>query len=271
MNRHPLLLSAASAAIVVALLWPSEAQAQRRRVVRVAPARSIFFVGGYYSPFYDPWCPHFWYPYGFYPPYGYQGPYGPYASVRIQVTPREAEVFIGGYLAGTVDDFDGFFQRLRLDPGEHEIEIHLAGYRSVRQKLFLTPGGTFRVRHTLEPLQPGDTQDPRPTPPPAAPGSAPRDRAPYGPGPRRDEPRPSRSDERSAYGTLSIRVQPSDAEVVIDGERWEGPQADERLVVQVPAGPHRVEIRKDGYQTFSSDVQVRPGETNSLNVSLRQR
>jgi signal transduction histidine kinase len=39
------------------------------------------------------------------------------ASVRLEITPRSAQVFIDGYVAGTVDDFDGIYQRLRLRAG----------------------------------------------------------------------------------------------------------------------------------------------------------
>ena len=41
--------------------------------------------------------------------------------------------------------------------------------------------------------------------------------------------------------------------------------------VQVSEGTHHVEVRRAGYQSFSSDVQVRRGETVPLNVSLLAR
>ena len=37
--------------------------------------------------------------------------------------PRNAEVYVDGRYAGIVDDYDGTFQRLDLEPGSHEIEI----------------------------------------------------------------------------------------------------------------------------------------------------
>ena len=74
--------------------------------------------------------------------------------------------------------------------------------------------------------------------------------------------------EASRFGVLSIRVQPPNADVLIDGQRWRGPESEERLVIQVSEGTHRVEVQKDGYQKFSTDVQVRRGETAPLNVSL---
>jgi hypothetical protein len=73
------------------------------------------------------------------------------------------------------------------------------------------------------------------------------------------------------FGTLSLRVQPAGAEVLVDGEPWQGPEGAERLVIQVAQGSHRVEIRKEGFVTFTTEVQVRPGDTLPLNVSLPRR
>ncbi len=77
--------------------------------------------------------------------------------------------------------------------------------------------------------------------------------------------------ESSSFGTVVIHVQPGDSEILIDGERWRGPAGEERLVVQLPEGPHHVEIQKDGFRQFSGEVQVRRGETTPLNVSLTRR
>jgi hypothetical protein len=59
--------------------------------------------------------------------------------------------------------------------------------------------------------------------------------------------------------------------VLIDGERWQGSAGDEHLLVQLRAGSHRVEVRKDAFETFASDVHIKPGETTPLNVSLSAR
>jgi uncharacterized membrane protein len=67
---------------------------------------------------------------------------------------------------------------------------------------------------------------------------------------------------------LALRVQPGDAVVTIDGERWEGSRNADRLVVELAPGVHRVEIRKEGYRPYSSDVMLRSGETQALNVAL---
>jgi uncharacterized membrane protein len=39
-------------------------------------------------------------------------------------------------------------------------------------------------------------------------------------------------------------------------------------VVQLSPGPHVVEIRLGGYRTFSTEVQIRDGQTTPLNISL---
>ena len=67
---------------------------------------------------------------------------------------------------------------------------------------------------------------------------------------------------------MAIRVQPRDATVTIDGERWDTAPDSERLAVQLPAGPHRVEIRKDGFGGYASTVDVRRGSETPLNASL---
>jgi hypothetical protein len=202
------------------------------------------------------------YPYG-----GYR--YGPESDLKIEVTPKEASVYVDGYFAGIVDEFDGTFQRLHVMPGEHEIVIHLDGHRSIRERLYLSPNATRKIVGTLERLAPGDTPEPAPQPTqpptPAAGSSGGR------PMPRRGMPPPppgAAARPRDGHGaTMMIRVQPADAEVLIDGERWNGPDG-ERLVVQVTDGRHRVEVRKEGYQPFTTEVDMRGGETLPLNVSL---
>ena len=76
--------------------------------------------------------------------------------------------------------------------------------------------------------------------------------------------------QRADFGTLSIQVRPSDADVFIDGERWTGSGENGPLQVQLSPGTHRVEIRSAGRQTFSRDITIRSGETTPLNVALTQ-
>ena len=91
-----------------------------------------------------------------------------YSSARIQVTPKHAEVYVDGYMAGTVDDFDGFLQRLDVPPGEHELTLYLDGYRTIRQKVLFRPGATVKISQAMEPLPPGESNEPRPQADPEA-------------------------------------------------------------------------------------------------------
>jgi hypothetical protein len=268
-----LILAIGTAALVTAPVLQEVAHAQARRARRVAalPRPGGIVVAAYYrplflSPFYDPFYDPWWFPYryGWFPPPGY-GAYRNMASLRLQVSPRDTEVFVDGYYAGIVDDFDGMFQRLHLEPGEHDVTLYLAGHRPVTQKIFLQHDGTFRIRHTMEPLAGGEIEQPRPVP---STRPAPGERQ-HIVRARRDAPRDAdivRGDP--SFGAIAIRVQPTDAEVLIDGERWEGPQDDEALVVQVAPGMHRIEVRKNGYRSYTAQVDVTAAETSPINISL---
>src|SRR5471032_1575380 len=94
------------------------------------------------------------YPYP-YPPV-YRAGYGAEGSLRIEATPKDAEVYVDGYYAGIVDDFDGVFQRLHTRPGAHEIELYLDGFRTVKQNVYLPVNDTFKIKYTMEKLAAGE-------------------------------------------------------------------------------------------------------------------
>ena len=325
MNSKRFSLFVCAAAMLV-MLWPADAAAQRGRGGRPGGHRgggTHVSVGvgvgyghyGYYSPFYNPfyfgvgfgWYSGYpWYPWGGgwgYPYHAYPYYYGPgyyysgWASVRVEMKPREAQVFVDGYYAGLVNDFDGVFQRLDVSPGNHEIAVYLQGYHTYRQQMMFRPGAGYHLKAMLEPLPPGAPPEPQPQP---APGSRTRDpyarpngygppeRAPYGaqgeepygpppggegrtvPLPERRQPQrpPAGQYNASDFGTLTLRVQPGDAVVTIDGERWDSPEAGSRLVVQLAGGQHRIEVQKAGYRPYSTSIEIRPGESQALNISL---
>jgi hypothetical protein len=236
-------------------------------------------VYGYPYPYYR--YPLFAYPY-FYDPfwwgfsgfqYGYPYPYPyPYyyqtAELRIQVQPKQAEVYIDGYLVGTVDSFDGVFQRLDVPLGEHEISVYSPGYRSISQRMLFRPRESYHIKDVMQPLPAGEQGEPRPAPAPRPQGGGPGGPPPQGPPPPRGERRlPDRDTHADRFGTLSVRVQPADAQISIDGERWDAPGG-ERISVQLSEGMHRIEVHKEGYRTYTSTISVRAGETTTLNVSL---
>lgn len=95
--------------------------------------------------------------------------------VKVKVTPKDAAVYVDGYYTGRVDDFDGVFQRLYTLSGPHEVVVYKPGYRSLRERLYLSPLSTRTIRGELVPLGPGepDPGPPVPEPAPAIPGDAP--------------------------------------------------------------------------------------------------
>ena len=139
------------------------------------PYRSTFSLGFYAGyPFYG-------YPYSYGYPYAYGYPYGSYVyasrygypyggygyggygyggygyggygygggeaygGVRIQDAPRDAQVFVDGYYAGIVDDFDGPFQHLSLEAGSHQIEIRAPGFPPMTFDVNVQPGRTLNL------------------------------------------------------------------------------------------------------------------------------
>jgi len=183
------------------------------------------------------------------------------------VTPKDAEVYVDGYRVGTVDDFDGTFQRLRVPPGGHELTLYRDGFKTVHQSLHVSSGSTLKVSYEMQPLAAGEVAEPRPTPPPDEGEGPPETRS----SPQAPQRRPPAARAVAGFGTLAIRVQPTDAIVLIDGERWQTSSAEGRLIVDVPQGPHRIEIRKEGFDTYSAEITTSQGETVPLNVSLRSR
>lgn len=262
-----------------ALLWvgpldlPAAAE-QRRPTVqrrqppqRQVPPRYHAVPRTYYFPPVDLRLDFYYHPYfGFY--YGpYYGPFypfpGPFATlsrfstsaVRTRVKPVEAEVYINGYYAGIVDDFDGVFQRLYVPSGEHEIALRLDGYEPFRRKVYVAPGDTFDLVHQMRPIGPGESREPPPAPRPLPEAWV-------------DEAiAPPADMMASPFGVLIMRIQPADAQIVVDNEAWPAAQAE--LVIHLPAGRHHIEVRKDGFEPFVSDVDLTEGQTRRLNVMLQ--
>lgn len=276
MSRARLLRFMAAAGVCAAVLtsWPIEAAAQRRGRVAVrggvVVAPRVFLGYGYYDPFWwGGWGPA-WGP-------GWYGPYGPgyfgngAGSARLRVTPKQAEVYVDGYLAGTVDDFDGVFQRLDVPPGEHELTLYLDGFETITQTLLFRPGATIDIRQQMRALANGESNGPRPTAAtsPQSPGATDPAMGPGGPGGRRapfpDAPPPPPD---SAFGTLAVRVQPANATLLVDGEEWHAPEGGGPILIDLPEGPHEIEVRVEGRPPYQRTVQVRAGRTMPLNVSV---
>jgi hypothetical protein len=117
---------------------------------------------GYYGPAFSPYPSYGGYGYGNYAygnGYGYgPGPYSPWQAsgydiggIRLRIRPRDAQVFVDGYYAGLVDDFDGTFQSLRLEQGGHKLEIHMPGFEDLELDVHVQPGRTITLSEVLRP------------------------------------------------------------------------------------------------------------------------
>ena len=109
---------------------------------------------GYF--YYDPYRLYGGYaPAGGYTPYGYSDSYRrPFSTfdigeLRLDVSPRHAQVYVDGYYAGVVDDYDGAFQALKLEPGAYRIEITAPGYESLTFDVRLNPSQKIRYQGDL--------------------------------------------------------------------------------------------------------------------------
>jgi hypothetical protein len=247
------------------------------------------YPGGGYYPGYPGYYPGWgggyywgsWWPYGSWGWYGgyYGSPWGWYGgggggtvyhtveresgSLRVLVDPSEARVYVDGYYAGTVDDFDGLLQRLNVAPGRHEIALKLEGYKTHRVKVYVTPDTTTKLHYELEKGQ-GETFE-----------DLAKD-APAGEWLREREPAESWSagEDRSAVsnvplaGTVRLSVRPDDASVYVDGA-FRG-SAREASELKLAPGRHRIEIVRPGYRTVEREVDVVPRETTELRVELER-
>ena len=63
-------------------------------------------------------------------------------------------MFVDGYYAGIVDDFNGHFQHLEVTPGPHHVEIRASGYEPVWFDVNIQPHVTREYRSTLVPVPP---------------------------------------------------------------------------------------------------------------------
>ena len=110
---------------------------------------------GYF--YYDPYL---WYPPAYSPYYGgyYGGGYyngvGDQGELRLAVNPRDADVYVDGYFAGRVDEFDGTFQSLKLQSGPHHIQIIAQGFAPLDFDVRIEPGQKTTYRGALQPYRP---------------------------------------------------------------------------------------------------------------------
>ena len=284
------------------------------------------YYGGYpyyssYYPYYGAyyglgwgygWSPYFsasWYgyPYGSYGiGVGYSGGYGGggdsdhsdhysddgEGSVSLKVQPNEAKVYVDGYYAGTVDDFDGMFQRLRISPGRHDIALKLDGFHTQTFKVYVPIDQTLKLQHKMVPGTGDDVsqlvgrpediaryeqqqsrqqamgryQQQQQPPPPQQPRAArpPQEGNEEDDAFRYDNERAS--DQRGERGLVRLDVRPADASVYVDGA-FRGTGRELRQLRLTP-GRHQVEVVRPGYRTIAREVDVEGGADTDVTIDL---
>lgn len=226
-----------------------------------------FGIGGYYGGGY--------YVYPYYP-YGYHTRrYSDAGALRLLVEPEDTKVYVDGYYAGEVDDFDGLFQRLHVSPGRHEITLKRDGYRTHRIKVYVDEDSTVKIRHEMEKGAGPDTLEDL-----AGERGLHEERRRES---RRYEDEAERDDEGriappdafppgtaaeggSSPGLLTLSVSPGDASVYVDG-RFFG-SAGQAGEIELRPGPHRVEVVRPGFRTVEREVLIESGRTQTVAIEL---
>jgi hypothetical protein len=209
-------------------------------------------------PYYPGWA---WWGYPYYP---YPYDYPPYegrlyaewetAKIRLDVSPKDAQVYVDSFYAGVIDDFDGIFQHLTLRAGPHLVEIVKPGFATLVAEFNLSPGQSVTYRRTMQPS--GDVAG---TPAPV----------PFAPGFEEGASLPSPRDVAGPPGEVRFDVTPKNAEIYADGfyaglvDDFNGSQR-----LQLAPGRHHVVVRLEGYETIEVDMSIDSGRSITYRATL---
>lgn len=207
-----------------------------------------------------------------------------WADVALASTPAGATVFVDDGEVGSTPMTAAILQ------GEHRLRVKLPGYKAWQQTLRVRAGETIDLPDIR--LQPADALVQLITSPAGAGvtvnneyrGQTPLEAAlepgretllrlfkpGYKPAARRLTPaagdeRTLRIDLEPELAAVRVRAEPPDADLYVDGEARG--KADQTL--QLTTRAHHVEIRKDGYAPFSTDLTPRPGIDQQIRVNLK--
>ena len=154
------------------------------------------------------------------------------------IPPRRASTWTAT-TPGTVDDFDGLFQRLNVSPGRHEIALKLEGYKTHRMRVYVAPDSTLKLHYELEKGMGETLRGPLRSDAARARGAARRE--------EQDDDRWSENEARvekdeltALGGRLELSIRPEDASVYVDGA-FRG-SAREASTLRLAPGRHRIEI-----------------------------
>ncbi len=173
--------------------------------------------------------------------------------------PKKAQLRVDGQVLGQARDYNGKWDLLYIEPGEHVFSFEAEGHMTLRLALEVKPGSYQRIDYRL---QQGEGIDPRSVEPSASRQS---DEA--------TEPAPPEQRPALRTGLLSLRVQPDDAAVYLDGEFLARADELRRLhgAIPVASGRHTIEVVRPGFESASRTVDVGGSEPVRVEVELKRK
>jgi len=177
-------------------------------------------------------------------------------ALDLEVKPGRTEVFLDGEYVGLSGQFDGNPSYLWVEEGVHELTFYKDGYQSVVREVSVQPGLSVNLRSRLEP---GTSSRPEPPPEPAV----------------AEPPETGGAGEVAgdSPGRLIVAVAPNDAVLYLDGHFFGVANELQHVHAGLPvaAGEHSIEIIRPGYRALERVITVKPGESVSLEATLRPR
>jgi hypothetical protein len=258
------LFLAATALVVTPLVSPAPAEAHGHHGGGGVWVGAGF--GGFYGwgPYWGWGAPYWGWGWGPGPYYGAPGGVAlGYAvmsgmgGLDMSVNPKQAEVWVDGKYVADARDLDGNPSYLWLKQGAHHLVVYKAGFRSLEEDVDVHVG---MIRELKVKLEPGDSAPPVRTKVDV----------------RSESPRPESTEPRaeavpspaSAGGGVRLRVEPRDATVYVDGT-YRG-TAREAASLRLPAGHHKVELVRPGFQPLEKEFDVEEGRTIDLDLSMER-
>lgn len=132
--------------LVIAVLGATGFSQTPRRFGHGRPGRVYIIRPYYYNPFwYDP----FWYSWYAGPPV-YTVPQYTHGTIKTEIEPKNAEVYVNGGYVGTANKFRGIFHGLDLRPGNYELEFRAPNYRPLKMKVYVAANKTLKLKEQLQ-------------------------------------------------------------------------------------------------------------------------
>ena len=148
--------------------------------------------------------------------------------ISVSSSPSGANIYLDGAYQGITPH-----TIVSVAPAHHTVSLDLSGYQHYETGVDVTAGGTSYVSASLVPTH-APTPIPTPTPTPAP-------------------------------GTISVSSSPSGANVYLD-DAYKG--ITPLTITDVSQGTHTIEVKLEGYQDWSTSVQITAGGTASVPASL---